>query len=817
MAEAPDDGPACTFSYCFCRWLRRCSPEIPRVGCGVEYAFIPEENARSSIFCSVVVGVVSKFDDDSSLRLHRFRVARSGRVLGQSDDALEILVDDVAYKPKNTWSRIRAAGATRSPDGRTLSLCLFSRELHLLDLKKAESPRPVELLMDLGAADDSGPRVTVSTLPRLPLGPLKPILPINAAGAGDLWAPYLTELDGPSCLVMQRFDKDAGHWVEVADLDLPQSDNPGFLGFAVVGCTILLSLTSHLFFSFNCSTLVLKPVYIDETRWGHYVPMQKRCVFVEEDDTIYFLYDGSVYACNLFQMDQHHYMPPPVMVDRVYPFLPKEGTGFLAHLGGRIMCYVWIGEKLECNCDTKHVLITTFRIIGDDHCDREHGHFPGRCFVPSGIEVLHSTCRRLSKPNGRYSFSEFSILQEYEEFNHENATAYAKNTRQDGVKGPGEVVTSSNVLKSFNMLACCREFIGTPLESAVMLERCPIQTNKTLYLVCQVASSAVVFEVNILDGKLGCHGKALTPHCTVDLETFIYDEDRPLPSHYVCDSKSIYVVSCNGDDICECSLDTMTPRHFPTRPIGDICLICKVGNNIVAITDTLQCVYSLSSEHGWMRHETYGIPGLERKVNLSGYVVLSDESFMVSDADSNRCFLFDLRDNKWRIVMPYALQDRANRLPSGWPGMAFLSERSVFAKGFVYTCSSGGLTAYELIEDGNSYFLGHGINLKFSWRNWWEHERMCLDCVGEDTSSGAIMFCVVQDDYSCQRDCPENHSAIRFTTVQVKTEGLRDGKLKPKTISHVDIGRSFIKQDARSSESDRQVIWARGCFAVDSF
>ncbi|CAN6207960.1 unnamed protein product [Urochloa humidicola] len=442
-------------------------------------------------------------------------------------------------------------------------------------------------------------------------------------------------------------------------------------------------------------------------------------------------------------------------------------------------------------------------------------------FIPNGIQVLHSTCRRLdlwpSEPNGRYSFFEFRILQEYEEHNDGNATDSAKITRQDVVKKSGEVLASSNVLELSRMLDCCRKFIGTPFTSAVMLERSPIQTNKTLYLVCQVASSAVLFEINIMDGKLVCHDKTLTPHCTMDLETFIYDDDRPLSSHYVCDSKSIYVVSCKGDDICKCSLDTMSLHHFPTRPIGDICLICKVGNNIFAITDDLQSVYSMSSEHRWMRHKTSGIPDLKRKVYLSGYVVLSDESFMVSDADSNRSFLLDLRDNKWTTVMPYALQDRTKQLPNGWaPRMAFLSERSVFTKGFIYTCSGGGLTAYELIEDGDSYFLGDGIDLKFSWRKWWEHERMCLDCVGEDTSSGAIMLCVVQDDYSCQRDCPENHTAMLFTTVQVKTERMRDGKLKPKTIGHIDISRSFIKWDARNSQSDRQVTWARGCFAVDS-
>ena len=113
-----------------------------------------------------------------------------------------------------------------------------------------------------------------------------------------------------------------------------------------------------------------------------------------------------------------------------------------------------------------------------------------------------------------------------------------------------------------------RKFIGTPFSHAVMLEPSPIKTNKTLYVVCQVASSAVVFEINVLDGKLTCHDQTLTPRCAMDLETFIIydDEDRPtLPSHYACASKFIYVVSKKGDDICECSLDTMTPPTLPYK------------------------------------------------------------------------------------------------------------------------------------------------------------------------------------------------------------------------------------------------------------
>ena len=113
-----------------------------------------------------------------------------------------------------------------------------------------------------------------------------------------------------------------------------------------------------------------------------------------------------------------------------------------------------------------------------------------------------------------------------------------------------------------------------------MLEPSPIKTNKTLYVVCQVASSAVVFEINVLDGKLTCHDQTLTPCCPMDLEKFIIydDEDRPtLPSHYACASKFIYVVSKKGDDICECSLDTMTPNTSLQGLLVMFALSAKLG------------------------------------------------------------------------------------------------------------------------------------------------------------------------------------------------------------------------------------------------
>lgn len=80
-----------------------------------------------------------------------------------------------------------------------------------------------------------------------------------------------------------------------------------------------------------------------------------------------------------------------------------------------------------------------------------------------------------------------------------------------------------------------------------------------------------------------------------------------------------------------------------------------------------------------------------------------------------------------------------------WRGIS--GERCLFVDGFIYTCAIGGLAAYELIEEDDSYYVDDGIFLEFSWRMNWERHRMCLEYVGKDTDSGSIVFCVLQGDY----------------------------------------------------------------------
>ncbi|KAF8650496.1 hypothetical protein HU200_063862 [Digitaria exilis] len=75
---------------------------------------------------SLLIGFLpaSSVETRSFLGLRRFRVGRSGRVLGRSDDALEIL-DDIDYDAKGEITQFSSPAAKSSADGRSLVLCFF--------------------------------------------------------------------------------------------------------------------------------------------------------------------------------------------------------------------------------------------------------------------------------------------------------------------------------------------------------------------------------------------------------------------------------------------------------------------------------------------------------------------------------------------------------------------------------------------------------------------------------------------------------------------------------------------------------------------
>jgi hypothetical protein len=161
--QEADDG-SCTLFRCFCCWRRTCSPRIPRVAPGRDYVCIPA-GADDRPARSVLVG----FFAVSGLRLHRFRVAPSGRILGRSNDDLEVF-RHVGECATPIWR----ANATPGPDGR--SLCIFSSQ-RLLDAEATVVPtRALELQLH----DNDERRVT--ELPTVLLGRVRPCRPVTAAG-----------------------------------------------------------------------------------------------------------------------------------------------------------------------------------------------------------------------------------------------------------------------------------------------------------------------------------------------------------------------------------------------------------------------------------------------------------------------------------------------------------------------------------------------------------------------------------------------------------------------------------------------------------
>lgn len=178
---------------------------------------------------------------------------------------------------------------------------------------------------------------------------------------------------------------------------------------------------------------------------------------------------------------------------------------------------------------------------------------------------------------------------------------------------------------------------------------------------------------------------------------------------------------------------------------------------------------------------------MTHKVKISGFVDLGDDAFMISDVETTNCFLFDLKRGEWFAVEP----------PRGyiWQyAVGLLSGRSIFAEGFIYTCSDGGLIAFELIDEDDSYRLGEPIMLNSSWK-YIHGDRRFLSfdsiCKGEIDSS--IVFYVVQVNPMAAPFISRHYFAA--TTVHVKLQKtLRETK-KPVSIDCVGIICSSIDQN----------------------
>jgi hypothetical protein len=278
-------------------------------------------------------------------------------------------------------------------------------------------------------------------------------------------------------------------------------------------------------------------------------------------------------------------------------------------------------------------------------------------------------------------------------------------------------------------------------------ENSSLQINKDLYIICKAWSQLIVYVAKIENGRVGSHDKLLTQKYALDISD---DGDdyrvfgQPPPWHLVFSScnSNIYAVSNPQDDIHMYSLMEESKLVQCAWPTSDpFSMVLELGGKIIAVSDTLDVFYHGQSKWVCCSHRGDESPVLNGKADLSGYAILDENSFIVSDTNTSWFLLFDLCSERWSVVL------RCTSLRA-----QLLNGRSVFVDGFIYTCTSGGLLAYELVQQGNDHKeLEEPIFLKFSWqlsdRRSWVAERMCLDCVDKDKISNAIIFCVVQGEY----------------------------------------------------------------------
>ncbi|XP_044400882.1 uncharacterized protein [Triticum aestivum] len=361
-----------------------------------------------------------------------------------------------------------------------------------------------------------------------------------------------------------------------------------------------------------------------------------------------------------------------------------------------------------------------------------------------------------------------------------------------------------------------RTLVGRPsMQHRVPFERRPVATtsiNKDLFIICQAGSELVIYHTGVMDETSllqggGDDGKPLQPSCYV--AAYVGDGDY---WHFFLHSGSkIHAVSRKRDGMLEFSLnkdrtmamDRLSVRRLPSA--DTFVLFITVGGVTIALTDTLKVFHQTRFSYGsttWLRCKTDQSHVLHRKVMISGYVAVNDDSFIVCDALTGSCLLFDLGAKQWRVVMPWAAF--AEDLPRTCPTKCHLNGRCVSVDGFIYTCRDGGLAAYQLLDKDHSVYLSEPILLPFSWLvDDCVGEDMCLDYAGKDVDSGAILFYVVQLQSGYR---PPKHD-VQITIVQVKTKATTSSKKRePVRVTPVDCVTRFIHHE--------EAVDARCCFAL---
>ncbi|KAL6642772.1 hypothetical protein ACP70R_020953 [Stipagrostis hirtigluma subsp. patula] len=795
--EADDGGQDCSLLRCFCCWRKYCSPRIPRVHQGREYIRIPAGADDDRPMWSVLVGCTSIKVPRHNLRVHRFHVAASGRVIGRNDDTLEPLLTVSPEDKANAY--VSDAKAAPAPDGRRLyAVCTSSpgvdgaiSEHGLPPGHGARRLRPPFRTF----AMDPGTR-GLSPLPPLPFSQGA----YDAVSAqGKLWAPSVDDVGATCCtlrLVMHRLDHDPRHhWVEAASVDITHQplvnahlSGSHLQGYAVIGDRfILLSLVDSTFFCFDCDTSTLTPV-TTVGKFSACAPISGQAFHFGGDDVddgmIYFVRFAKLYAYR-FSPKEGKLYAPPMDVERLWPYY-EEGYGRVVHLAGRMLCAVWISMNEPCGCAERHALITTFLVKGahdDDDGD-------GRSFVPTGVEVLHSTCRRVGMLRSRAvprcdSFDYYCFLQNcLDHAAKVDSSVSMSPTASSAISDYNNAQVEEEPSDSDDMPNCCRKFLsrGVP-----RLKECKFVTAPEIYFICQVNGRSLVYQISTNKGKLTCHEKLLEPHLSMDTITPAIGVDDP-SWHFVHLGSRLYVIPFIPVDnhyVVDVS-SKLCNLVEQGRPDVRFSVVSRAGLHIVALGDTLEDVFILDEENfRWLPFKTSsGSLDLTRKLNISGFVDLIDDSFVVSDADTPECFLLDLRKKEWFLV----------KAPPGWwqDAEGVLRGRCVFAQGFIYACTGLGFIAFELLKENTSYSLGYPVIVDFSEIGFPDRKLVSFDSICKEDKPKSLVFCVV---HGCLLAAPfsSNHR-LTIATVEVKLEETAQGRKVPRSIDHIDISDSTVDQ-----------------------
>ncbi|SPT20155.1 unnamed protein product [Triticum aestivum] len=734
-----------------------------------DFVDIPS-NADESPAWSLLVGVKS-----GVLRVHRFRVARSGRISDRSDNDIQVFHD--LKQPQGCSS---GASAVLAPDGR--SLCL---------LQRVDNAQTEALQLQLPAEEELSAEVALPPLDPSMRGRCMPI-----SADGHIWAVSATYSSCTSYTILlhrlviqdedQRWEQVGIPLVQLCKFEpyRPSFWGLDFLqGYAVLphhgpggGTLILLSLQNGLFFTFNCSAPDAGWTKVTQTSDDKsYVPILGRGVYAQESNAIYMLRKDAIYAYKLGYEEGSLKMDPPV--DIIFPYVDRSAAhGLLTHLGCGVMCSVLIDVGLPCRTDHLHAVISTFR-LGPD---------------PSHVKLLHSTSRQVDMLLPMEDIDDFELcfLQEY---------------KDDKVLPPQ--VHQEGVLHDR-----CRHLLPPGPPSPYVK---PHMDNELLFIICQTGSKSFIYKTTLTDLSPDIKiAPPLKPHYIVQGDRYGDDDGE---RHFFRSSSKLYAVSFQKDGVHELNLDTRFQifDHLAWRPVSasyvdPFVMVIQVGSATLALTETLQ-VYQRThlvrpiGSTSWVRCRTNRSQVLDMKVKLSGYVAVGEDSFIVCDTVTCSCLQFDLRAKQWHLVMPWAPWGKY--LPRDMHTSRLLNGRCIFVDGFIYTSTRNGLAAYELLREDHCVYLGHPISLPFSWEtDMWRYERMCLDYAGKDVNSGAILFWVVQGLQIKHRD---HQNTLWITAVEVETEKTPRKIMKPVGIRHVVSVTRLIDQEETMDQ--KEVISTRCC------